>query len=127
MIGLEVWSRFARTYARAVFAAALILAFAVAVSPAAVGNCSGNFDKIAHGMAFYGLSLLGALCLPRIKLGVLAALMVTYGALIEVVQGLPMVGRDASGGDLIADALGMIMALMPIVVARFRWHEISAS
>ena len=45
--------------------------------------------------------------LPRL---LAAALAIALGAAVEVVQG--MVGRDASWGDLLADAIGVAVALL---------------
>lgn len=71
---------------------------------------SGIWDKAAHFVVF-GLILwsFGVLFrrLPRLLAAVLA---VVLGAAVEVVQGL--VGRDASWGDLLADALGIAVALL---------------
>lgn len=75
-----------------------------------VEAASNVWDKAAHFVAF-GLILwsLGVLFrrLPRI---VAALCALALGGLVEIVQGL--VGRDASWGDLLADGLGIIAALM---------------
>ena len=74
------------------------------------------WDKAAHFVAF-GLVLwsIGVLFrrLPR-KLAALSAL--ALGAAVEIVQG--MVGRDASWGDLLADGLGILLALLLWVIWR---------
>ena len=68
------------------------------------------WDKAAHFVAF-GLILwsIGVLFrrLPR-TLAALAALVV--GGAVEIIQG--WVGRDASWGDLLADGLGILLALL---------------
>ncbi len=68
------------------------------------------WDKAAHFVAF-GVILwsIGVLFrrLPR-TLAALSAL--ALGAAVEVIQGL--VGRDASWGDLLADGLGILLALL---------------
>lgn len=68
------------------------------------------WDKAMHFVAF-GLILwsIGVLFrrLPR-TLAALAAL--GLGGVIEIVQGA--VGRDASWGDLLADGLGIMLALL---------------
>jgi VanZ family protein len=67
------------------------------------------WDKAAHFVVF-GLFLwcFGVLFrrLPRLWCAVLA---IGLGAAVEVVQG--QVGRDASWGDLLADSLGVAVAL----------------
>ncbi|WP_426027076.1 VanZ family protein [Brevundimonas sp. TWP2-3-4b2] len=74
------------------------------------------WDKAAHFVAF-GLILwsIGVLFrrLPR-TLAALAALVV--GGAVEIIQGL--VGRDASWGDLLADGLGILLALLLWVIWR---------
>ena len=71
---------------------------------------SGVWDKGAHFVVF-GLILwsFGVLLrrLPRLTA---AALAILLGGLVEIVQGL--VGRDASWGDLLADGLGVGVALL---------------
>lgn len=74
------------------------------------------WDKAAHFIAFAViLWSLGVLFrrLPRLWVAVLA---VSLGAAVEIVQGL--VGRDASWGDLLADALGVAAALFVWLIWR---------
>ncbi len=75
-----------------------------------VESASLVWDKAAHFMAF-GLFLwsFGVLFrrLPRLWA---AGLVIALGAAVEVIQGL--VGRDASWGDLLADSLGVAVALL---------------
>ena len=74
------------------------------------------WDKAAHFVTF-GLFLwsFGVLFrrLPRLWCAILT---VALGAAVEVVQGL--VGRDASWGDLLADSLGVAVALLLWVLWR---------
>lgn len=93
---------------------------AVVLLVAIIGSMIGPFqdieaaskvwDKAAHFVAF-GLVLwsIGVLFrrLPR-TLASLAAL--ALGGAAELIQG--MVGRDASWGDLLADGLGILLALL---------------
>lgn len=74
------------------------------------------WDKAAHFVAF-GLILwaIGVLWrrMPRLWA---AAFALAVGAAVEIIQG--QVGRDASWGDLLADALGILAALILWVVWR---------
>lgn len=84
-----------------------------------VEAASQVWDKAAHFVAF-GLILwsIGVLFrrLPR-TLAALSAL--AMGGAVEIVQG--MVGRDSSWGDLLADGLGILTALLLWAVwRRFR-------
>lgn len=75
-----------------------------------VEAASNIWDKAAHFVAF-GLVLwsLGVLFrrLPRTFAAVLA---LALGGAVELIQGT--VGRDASWGDLAADGLGILLALL---------------
>lgn len=91
--------------------AILVVSLTLMIGP--FGNveaASGVWDKGAHFVVF-GLILwsLGVLfrALPRTAAALLA---LALGGAVEVVQGF--VGRDASWGDLLADALGIGVALL---------------
>lgn len=91
-------------------AAILLVSLTLMIGPfGGAEAASGVWDKGAHFVVF-GLILwsFGVLFsrLPRVTAAVLA---VALGGLVEIVQGL--VGRDASWGDLLADALGVAAAL----------------
>ncbi len=71
---------------------------------------SGVWDKGAHFVVF-GLILWSfGILFSRLPRLMAAALALALGAAVEVIQGL--VGRDASWGDLLADALGVAAALL---------------
>ena len=82
----------------------------------AIEAATNIWDKAAHFVTF-GLFLwsFGVLFrrLPRLWCAVLA---VALGGAVEVLQGL--VGRDASWGDLLADSLGVAVALLLWVLWR---------
>ncbi|HZV85043.1 MAG TPA: hypothetical protein VFF48_08665 [Brevundimonas sp.] len=87
-----------------------------------IEEASRVWDKAAHFAAF-GLMLwsLGVLFrrIPRLVLAIAA---VAIGGAVELIQG--QVGRDASWGDLLADALGVAAALLVWAVWRgFRTRE----
>lgn len=67
-------------------------------------------DKLAHAVAFAGLTVLAVAVWPRrwwpIALGMLG-----YGAAIEVMQGAFTVARQPSWQDLVADAAGIALGL----------------
>jgi hypothetical protein len=68
------------------------------------------WDKAAHFVAF-GLFLWSfGVLFRRLRRLWAAVLVIALGAAVEVVQG--MVGRDASWGDLLADALEVAFALL---------------
>jgi len=97
--------------------AVLVVSLTLMIGPfGGAEAATGVWDKSAHFVTF-GLILwsFGVLFrrLPRLAA---AALAVLLGAAVEVVQGL--VGRDASWGDLLADALGVAVALLLWVLWR---------
>ena len=105
-------------------AGALVLVVLVGLMLAPGGTIEEQliWDKAAHFIAF-GLILwsLGVLFrrLPRTWAALLA---IALGAAVEVVQRY--VGRDPSWGDLLADTLGVVTALLIWVVwRRFRPRE----
>jgi VanZ family protein len=74
-------------------------------------------DKILHVLAFSVLSLLAALAYPRTSLLRLGLLLSAFGALIEIVQTIPGLGRDGDWIDWVADtaALTAVLSLVAIV------------
>lgn len=76
------------------------------------------WDKAAHFMAFYGLTLLLFTAFPKRRRLDLALLAIFAGAAIEVTQILT--GRDGELGDLCADALGALAVLAPVWLEHLR-------
>ncbi len=72
-----------------------------------------HFDKVIHGAIFVGFALLWMRAgSGRLRwLWVLAA-GVLFAGLTEVVQGLPVVGRDASFADGLADVVGVLLGIL---------------
>lgn len=76
------------------------------------------WDKAAHFIAFYGVTLLAFSAFPdrrRLDLVLMASL---AGSAIEVLQLLD--GRDAELGDVMADAAGAFAVLAPVWLDRLR-------
>jgi VanZ family protein len=67
-------------------------------------------DKMAHAVAFAGLSMLAVAAWPGRWLPV-AVGMLGFGAAIEVMQGAFTMARQASWLDLSADAVGIALGL----------------
>jgi len=76
------------------------------------------WDKAAHFIAFYGVTLLLFSAFPDRRRLDLAVLAIFAGAAIEVLQLID--GRDAEVGDLLADAAGALAVLAPIWLERLR-------
>src|ERR1700726_1883078 len=102
--------------AQAVFVAALIFTFYSAVIPPAHALQLVPWDKAEHFIAFYALTGLAVAAFPRRRIFIIAALLSGFGALIEMVQGLPIVHRDRDFWDWVADTLAIIAALSPMLL-----------
>lgn len=95
------------------FAAIAILAVSLTLMIGPFGGveaASGISDKVAH-FAVFGLILWSfGVLFPRLPRLAAAVLAVALGGAVEVVQG--MVGRDADVLDLVADGVGVAVALL---------------
>jgi VanZ family protein len=112
-----------RTLLRSVGAVLLLVLMVLLLSPGGTIETERLiWDKAAHFIAF-GLILWSFGVMFRRLLRVRAALLaIALGAAVEVVQRY--IGRDASWGDLLADALGVAVALLIWAVwRRFRPRE----
>jgi hypothetical protein len=106
--------------ARLVFFAALIFTFYSAVIPPSPALQLTPWDKATHFIAFYVLTGLAVAAFPKQNLLLVAALLSAFGALIEIVQGLPMVHRDRDFWDWVADTLAISSALAPMLLCWWR-------
>lgn len=75
-------------------------------------------DTMAHGLLFYGLSVLMFGALPRSRMWDLAWAMLALGAASEVAQA--MVGREMSLHDFFGDAMGVAGAFLPTLMGQLR-------
>jgi VanZ family protein len=76
------------------------------------------WDKAAHFIAFYGLTLLLFSAFPDRRRLDLAVLATFAGAAIEILQLIE--GRDAELGDILADAAGAFAVLAPLYLDQMR-------
>jgi hypothetical protein len=106
--------------AQVVFIAAVIFTFYSAVIPPRHALQLVPWDKAEHFIAFYALTGLGVAAFPRRRLSVIAVLLSAFGALIELVQGLPIVHRDRDFWDWVADTLAIMAALSPMLLVWWR-------
>ena len=105
---------------RLAFFAAVAFTFAMAVLPPGDGPELLPWDKAQHFLAFYVLAGLGAAAFPRQTLWAPAVGLLLFGGLIELVQALPIVGRDSDFWDWVADAVGVAFALGPLGLGWWR-------
>lgn len=96
---------------------ALTFAFVMAIlpkPPALPGNPS---DKLQHVVAFVVLTALAATVFRRAHPAVLFLSLATFGGLIECVQMLPALHRDAQLTDWIADSAATLGVLAIVRLA----------
>jgi len=102
------------------FFSALLFTFYSAVIPPHQAVQLVPWDKAEHFIAFYALTGLAAAAFPRRHLFLIAASLSGFGALIEFVQGLPLVHRDRDFWDWVADTLAIAAALAPMILVWWR-------
>lgn len=78
------------------------------------------WDKANHAVAFVVLTLLAGRGWPGRSRTALVLIMLAAGAGIELVQGLPQIGRDADVWDVVADAVGIAGGLAGLAWLRRR-------
>ncbi|MBL4616401.1 MAG: hypothetical protein JKY46_01785 [Robiginitomaculum sp.] len=71
-------------------------------------------DKLNHAIAYFFLGIgLIAGWLPNVKNRLIAiACLFGWSAVLEVIQGLSLIGRTASGMDLVANAAGILLSVL---------------
>lgn len=116
---VDRWASPRRLAARIVFAGLVALTLVKALAPGG-GPPAGFIDKLHHGFAFYVLAIAAAASAPRSRLALPAVGLALLGALIEVLQSLPIVGRSCDFDDWIADMTGVALAYAPLLLARWR-------
>jgi len=97
---------------RSLFWAATIFAFVMAVIPHPPHVPGEPNDKIQHIVAFATLGALGAWAYARTSLLRIAIGLSLFGALIEVVQAIPMLHRDSDVFDWLADTIACGLVLL---------------
>lgn len=71
----------------------------------------GAGDKINHIAAFLALTLVGRAAYRRTPAWLLATALSLFGVLIELTQAIPILQRDASIWDWVADSIAILVAL----------------
>ena len=105
----------------AAFWSALGFAFVMAVLPRPPQPVGPVSDKIQHIVAFAVLAGLAAAAYPKVRLVGIGFGLAAFGALIELVQLIPALGRDGSLMDWVADIAAVAVVLgMAQAVRGFR-------
>jgi VanZ family protein len=102
----------------ALLAAACACVWGAVFAPQGIEHAFVPWDKAAHFIAIYGLTILLFAAFPNRRRLDLMLLAIFGGAAVELAQ--LMVGRDAELGDTLADAAGALAVMAPIWLERLR-------
>ncbi len=108
--------------ARALFWAALVFAFVMAVLPQPPQLPVETTDKVQHITAFAVLTLLLTLGYRRLEAFRIVIAMGLFGAFIEIVQLIPELNRTADIADWLADMAAVVVMLT--LSARWRGRTV---
>lgn len=106
------------TSRRWLFVAVLLFTLAAALVPDAQAPDLGHGDKVNHMAAFGTLSVMAAWAWPTARLCRIAVAMSAFGAVIEGLQALPSIARDAEWADWGADTAAAVVALLAVAAWR---------
>ena len=100
-----------RRHAVTIFWVMVAIIYALAIMPAPQAPDLGAGDKVNHIAAFVVLSLLGRYAHRRDPVWRLGLGLSLFGALIELTQAIPILRRDASFWDWVADSAAILLTL----------------
>jgi len=103
---------------RVLFWAAVLFAFVMAVLPHPPKLPGAPDDKVQHIIAFLTLAALGHVAFGRTATRRLIIGLSLFGALIEIVQMIPALHRDADVLDWLADTVAVLIILVPLRLMR---------
>jgi VanZ family protein len=102
--------------AQLLFWAALFFALFMALSPRPPAIAGDLGDKYQHMLAFGTLSILACAGYRETPLLHIGERLSFFGALIEVMQSIPSLGRDCDVRDWVADT-AVVLAVLAVVAA----------
>ena len=103
----------------AAFLAAVAFTLYAALSPGDDTKGLIPWDKAKHFIVFYGLTFLATMALPRSRYWKIGVVLLGFGVAIEILQGLPVIGRDADVFDIVADTCGIGFFFGPIIATQW--------
>lgn len=80
-------------------------------------------DKVEHMTAFLTLTIMASLGFPKLSPGLIGVGLAAFGAFIEFSQMLPIIHRDASALDWLADLCAIAFGLLVITPFRLRARD----
>lgn len=105
-------------FLRLAFWAALLFSFVMAVLPHPPDIPGDPSDKVLHVLAFSVLAVLAPLAYPATRPTRIGLLLSAFGAVIELVQAIPSLHRDAELIDWVADTAALAAVLSLVVLWR---------
>ena len=77
------------------------------------------WDKAKHFIVFYGLTFLATMALPKSRWWKIGVVLLGFGIAIELLQALPIIGRDCDVFDVVADTCGIGFFFGPIITTQW--------
>ena len=111
---------FVSSAAKVAFWAAMAITLWFAFAPPHAGPPLLPWDKAEHVLAFFTLSALALAAFPRVRPVWLAGALSLLGALIEIIQGTPLVNRDCDVWDWVADTVAVLAVMGVLAVVHVR-------
>jgi VanZ family protein len=102
--------RFPRPLRLGLYALAVAILFTICVLPQKDLPQPGLGDRFEHATAWFVLAITGYVLAPNRKIAI-PAFALGFGVLIEVLQGVMGLGRHADPLDLVADLVGVSVAV----------------
>ena len=99
-------------YGRLLYFVLIAVILVIAIVPQVEAPIGTPNDKVNHIIAFFTLAFLAKLLWPEKRIWVKALWLAAFGALIEVLQGVMKVGRNAAFDDFVADVLATAAGLI---------------
>jgi len=109
--------QFPRPLRIGLYATAATILFVMCILPSRDLPDPGTGDKFEHLAAWFILTMTGYILAPR-RLLAIPAFALAYGAFIEVAQFLAPTGRHGDVTDLVADSVGVGIAVVLFLAAR---------
>lgn len=75
-------------------------------------------DRLTHGALSYGITVSLVAAFPGARPWALAGAVLAIGGVLEALQLYGLFAGDAQQGDLLADAVGVSLALVPILLGQ---------
>ena len=104
------------TWRRGLFVLVLLAVLVAALLPR--GPDLGAGDKANHMAAFAMLAVLAAWAWPRTRLTFIGAALSAFGGVIEGLQALPAIARDADWADWVADTAAIVAVVLVVALVR---------